>query len=74
MGNTLIYFDGQYFQYDGGHSIEEKGLTIGDYESAWPADLAMSYLLKTAKQSMLANNQPLPMLPGFTLARSAKLS
>ena len=32
---------------------EEKGLTIGGYESAWLADLAMSFLLDKMKQRPL---------------------
>ena len=52
MGTTLITFQDKYFLYDGDKTIEEKGLTIGGYESAWLADLVMSYLLETVDQSL----------------------
>ena len=35
MGNTLLNFGNKYYEYDGARDIEEKGLTIGRYESAW---------------------------------------
>jgi hypothetical protein len=31
--------------YDGDKEVEDRGLTIGGYESAWLADLAMAFLL-----------------------------
>jgi hypothetical protein len=37
--NTLLTFQDQYCIYDGIQSLDEKGLTIGGYESAWLADL-----------------------------------
>ena len=45
MCNTLISFEDQYYEYDGGKDPEEKGLTIGGYESAWLADLVGAYIL-----------------------------
>ena len=50
MGNTLITFRDQYYEYDGGREINEKGLTIGGYESAWLADLAGAYILENTQQ------------------------
>jgi hypothetical protein len=44
MGNTLLTFVDQYYEYDGECDIRDKGLTIGGYESAWLADLASSCL------------------------------
>jgi hypothetical protein len=45
MSNTLLSFQDKYYIYDGDLNPEEKGLSIGGYESAWLADLAMSYIL-----------------------------
>ena len=45
MGNTLLNFAGKYYEYGGSSNINERGLTIGGYESAWLADLVASYLL-----------------------------
>ena len=46
MDTTLLYFDERYYLYDGDVPPEDKGLTIGGFESAWLADLAMSFLLE----------------------------
>jgi len=50
MCNTLITFEDQYYEYDGGKDPEEKGLTIGGYESAWLADLVGAYILANTQQ------------------------
>ena len=50
MGNTLLNYKDKYFLYDGDLKIEERGLTIGGYESAWLADLCVSYLLEVADE------------------------
>jgi hypothetical protein len=47
MSTTLIQFCGVYYLYNGDKEIENKGLTIGRYKSAWLADLAMAFLLET---------------------------
>ena len=47
MRSTLISFDGEYYEYHGGE-IEEQGLAIGGYESAFMADLVSSYLFEKA--------------------------
>jgi hypothetical protein len=44
MENTLMTFQDQYYIYDGDQSLEEKGLTIGGYESAWLADLVAGHV------------------------------
>ena len=46
MGNTLLTFVDKYYEYGGEVNVEEKGLTIGGYESAWLADLVAAYLLE----------------------------
>jgi len=46
MGNTLLTFVDKYYEYGGDESVEERGLTIGGYESAWLADLVMAYILE----------------------------
>ena len=53
MGLTLLTFVDKYYLYDGNVPVNERGLTIGGYESAWLADLVMSFLLETADQSLL---------------------
>ena len=50
MANTLLSFEGQYYEYDGGLDANEKGLTIGGYESAWLADLVGAYILDNTQQ------------------------
>ena len=49
MGNTLITFIDKYYEYGGSESINERGLTIGGYESAWLADLVVSFILDNTK-------------------------
>jgi hypothetical protein len=46
MENTLLTFQDQDYIYDGDQSLDEKGLTIGGYESAWLADLVAAYILE----------------------------
>ena len=48
MSSTLIYFDGEYYEYHGGER-EEHGSAISGYESAFLADLVASYLFEKAK-------------------------
>ena len=48
MANTLVTFQGQYWEYGGKCDVEEKGLTIGGFESAWLADLVAAYILENA--------------------------
>lgn len=45
MNNTLISFQDKYYEYDGGRNLNNKGLTIGGYESAWLADLVAAFIL-----------------------------
>jgi hypothetical protein len=53
MDTTLIQFCGAYYLYDGDCQVEDKGLTIGGYESAWLADLTMAYLLEDMDQEAI---------------------
>jgi hypothetical protein len=55
MSTTLLTFGNRYYMYDGDLPIEERGLTIGGYESAWLADLAMSYILETVDKKTFEN-------------------
>lgn len=50
MDATLLTFVDKYYEYGGGHNINKRGLTIGDYESAWLADLVASFILKKTKR------------------------
>jgi hypothetical protein len=57
MKNTILLFIDKYYKYDGNLKMNEKGLTIGGYELAWLADLAMSYLLdKMNERNPLTNS------------------
>jgi hypothetical protein len=51
-GNTLITpFEDKYFEYDGDRYVNDKGLTIGGYESAWLTDLAVAaFVLENTAQ------------------------
>jgi hypothetical protein len=53
MNTTLIQFCRVYYLYDDDKEIEDKGLTIGGYESACLADLAMAFLLEMMDQDVL---------------------
>ena len=56
MSTTLLSFCDKYYLYDGDLEIQNRGLTIGGYESAWLADLAMSYLLDNSKDIINDSN------------------
>ena len=49
MSTTILTFCDKYYLYDGDLQIENRGLTIGGYESAWLADLAMAFLLDNSR-------------------------
>jgi hypothetical protein len=49
MGNTLLTFVNKYYEYDGEREIQDKGLTIGGYKSAWLADLVAAFVLENCK-------------------------
>ena len=51
MTNTLVIFQEQYWEYGGKCDVEEKGLTISDFESAWLADLVATYILESTVDS-----------------------
>ena len=46
MASTLFSFQGQYYEYDGDQDPDERGLTIGGFESAWLADLVGAFILE----------------------------
>ena len=49
MSNTLITFIDNYYDYGGSESINDRGLTIGGYESDWLADFVASFILDNTK-------------------------
>jgi hypothetical protein len=49
MGNTLLTFVDKYYEYGGNLDIEDRGLTIGGYESAWLTDLCMAYIMDNSR-------------------------
>jgi hypothetical protein len=50
MGKTLITCGDKDFEHDGDQNINDKGLTIGGYESAWLADLVTAFVLENTAQ------------------------
>lgn len=49
----LIQSMGQYYEYGGSVDVEQKGLTIGGYESAFFADLVAAWILDNSVPLML---------------------
>ena len=49
MNNTFVSFGGQYWLYYEFLPVEEKGLTIGGYESAFFTDLVAAYILENSQ-------------------------
>jgi len=45
MGNTLVSFQDQYYEYGGDADQDNRGLTIGGFESGFLSDLLASFLL-----------------------------
>ena len=45
MSNAPLTFVDKCYECDGAMDTEEKGLTVGGYESAWLADLVGAYTL-----------------------------
>jgi hypothetical protein len=50
MGNTLLMFINKCYKYDGKQDIQDKGLMIGSYESAWLADLVTAFILENTAE------------------------
>jgi hypothetical protein len=48
-GNTVITFEDRYYEYDGDRDVNNKGLTIGGYESAWLVDLVAAFVLENTQ-------------------------
>ena len=46
MANTIVTFEDQFWIYGGDTPVEEKGLTIGGFESAFYDDLVAAYILE----------------------------
>jgi hypothetical protein len=49
MGNTLLTFVNKYYEYGSNLDVEDRGLMIGRYESAWLADLCMAYVMDNSR-------------------------
>jgi len=52
MANTLIQFNGAYYEYGGNVDVNNKGLTIGGFESAFFADLVAAWILENTEEHM----------------------
>ena len=48
MANTLVTFHRKYWEY-GETDVDQKGLTIGGYESAGFADLVAAYCFENTR-------------------------
>ncbi len=46
MQSTYLQFQDDYYEYDGDQPPEDRGLTIGGYESAFLSDVAGAYIFK----------------------------
>ena len=46
MNSTYLRFKDKYYLYDGNQDQDNKGLTIGGYESAFLSDIVGSYILQ----------------------------
>ena len=56
MDNTFVTFEDQYYIYGGFLTVEEKGPTIGGFESAFFADLVAAYILEWS-QTLFINSR-----------------
>ena len=45
MTLTILSFKDEFYKYNGKVEVRKKVLTIGGFESAWLADLVMTFLL-----------------------------
>ena len=52
MGTTYLQFQDSYYEYDGDKVPDERGLTIGGYESAWLADMVAAYIMLETTDQM----------------------
>ena len=50
MSSTPVSFKDKNYECDGDKDPEQKGLTIGGYESAWLADLVGAHVLANTQQ------------------------
>jgi hypothetical protein len=55
MEDTLLTFQDQYYIYGGDQSLDEKGLTIGGYESVWLVDLVAAYILAKVDEELFSD-------------------
>ena len=44
MSSTYLVFQDHYYEYDGDQKPEDRGLTIGGYESAWLSDVVGAFI------------------------------
>jgi hypothetical protein len=49
MGNTLLTLVDKFYECGGDLDVEDRGLTIGGYKSAWLADLCMAYVMDNSR-------------------------
>jgi hypothetical protein len=74
MENTFLTFQGQYYIYGGDQSLDEKGLTIGNYESVWLADLMAAYILEQVEENISATGFLLGINTWFNEFQLAQLA
>ena len=60
MGNTLLTFVDKHYEHGGDEEVEERGLTIGGYESAWLAVPVYGFVICFADAAIQSCNRSLP--------------
>ncbi len=50
IDNCFVTYEDQYWIYGGNFPVEEKGLTIGGFESAFFTDLVAAYILEKSRR------------------------
>jgi hypothetical protein len=69
MGNTIVLFQDKYYRYGVNDNSNRRGLTIGEFESAFLADLEAMHIVGTLPAGYLCN-VPLPRVPQIYSAQS----
>ena len=57
MSNTLLQFQDKYYEYRGNVEPDQRGCTIGGYESAWLTDLVMNYILDKEEEKAMKSQK-----------------
>ena len=47
--SSILLFQDKYYEYAGEEDLNKKGLTIGEYESAWLSDTVGAFILENTR-------------------------